>query len=152
MGTTCTAVALVNGSAWLAHVGDTRLYLIRDGSAYRMTQDHSATMDLVKRGLLTLSEADHHEERNVILRAVGTRDQLDAATWKDPFPVHPGDRLLICSDGFYEMVPDEEIGRICSAAPDSVQACEALLNTALERDGSDNITVAVLRVAAEAGV
>ena len=63
MGTTCTAIAVVNGCTWLAHVGDTRLYLVRDGSAYRMTQDHSATMDLVKRGLLTLAQADRHPER-----------------------------------------------------------------------------------------
>ena len=151
MGTTCTAIALVNGSAWLAHVGDTRLYLVRDGSAYRMTQDHSATMDMVTRGLLTLSEADHHEERNVILRAVGTREKLEPAIWQDPFPVQPGDRLLICSDGFYETVADEEIGRISTAAAGSVQACEALLALAMERDGSDNITVAVLLVAAEGG-
>jgi len=144
MGTTCTAIVVVDGSAWLVHVGDTRLYLVRDGSAYRMTQDHSATMDLVKRGLLTLAEADHHEERNVILRAVGTRDKVEATTWKDPFPVRPGDRLVICSDGFYETVPDEEIGRICSEAPASVQACQSLLDLALERDGSDNITVAVM--------
>ena len=148
MGTTCTAMAVVNGGAWLAHVGDTRLYLVRDGSAYRMTQDHSATMDLVKRGLLTLSEADHHEERNVILRAVGTREHVEATTWQDPFPVQPGDRFLICSDGFYETVPDEEIGRICSTSGGSAQTCEALLNVALERDGSDNITVAVLCVEA----
>jgi protein phosphatase len=149
MGTTCTAVVVVNGSAWLAHVGDTRLYLVRGGNAYRMTQDHSATMDLVKQGLLTLSEADHHEERNVILRAVGTRDQVEATTWKDPFPLQPGDRLLICSDGFYETVPDEEIGQICSVPSGSRQICEALLKVALERDGSDNITVAVLAVEAE---
>jgi len=149
MGTTCTAMAVVNGGAWLAHVGDTRLYLVRNSSAYRMTQDHSATMDLVKRGLLTLSEADHHEERNVILRAVGTREHVEAATWKDPFPLQPGDRLLICSDGFYETIPDEEIGRICSTSGGSVQACEALVNLALDRDGSDNITVAVLFVGSE---
>jgi protein phosphatase len=146
MGTTCTAMAVVQGGAWLAHVGDTRLYLVRDGGAYRMTQDHSATMDLVKQGLLTLSEADHHEERNVILRAVGTREHVEATTWKDPFPVQPGDRLVICSDGFYETVADEEIGRICSSSGRSAQICEALLNLALERDGSDNLTVAVLCV------
>jgi protein phosphatase len=149
MGTTCTAVAVVNGGAWLTHVGDTRLYLIRDGSAYRMTQDHSATMDLVKRGLLTLAEADHHEERNVILRAVGTREKVEAATWADPFPVRAGDRLLVCSDGFYETVPDEDIGAICSSAGGSAQACQMLLDTALERDGSDNLTVAVLYMAPE---
>jgi protein phosphatase len=74
---------------------------------------------------------------------------VEAATWADPFPVKPGDRLLVCSDGFYETVPDEEIGAICSAASGSAQACQTLLNTALERDGSDNLTVAVLCIAAE---
>ena len=112
-----------------------------------MTQDHSATMNLVKRGILTLAEADRHKERNLILRAVGTRERVDMAAWQDSFPVRPGDRLLICSDGFYQAVPDEEIGRICSASQNSAQACKVLLNTALERDGSDNITVAMLSVA-----
>jgi protein phosphatase len=106
-------------------------------------------MDLVKQGLLTLSEADHHEERNVILRAVGTRDHVEATTWKEPFPLQPGDRLLICSDGFYETVADDEIGRICSTSGRSAQTCEALLNVALERDGTDNLTVAVLSVEAK---
>jgi serine/threonine protein phosphatase PrpC len=146
MGTTCTAMAVVNGGAWLAHVGDTRLYLVRDGVTYRMTQDHSVTMDLVKKGLLTLAEADHHEERNVILRAVGTREHVEATTWEKPFSVQSGDRLLICSDGFYECVPDDEIGRICSTSNTSAQACETLLKLALERNGSDNVTVAVLCV------
>jgi protein phosphatase len=146
MGTTCTAIAVVNGCAWLAHVGDTRLYLVRDGSTYRMTQDHSATMDLVKRGLLTLAQADRHPERNLILRAVGVRDKLDATTWHDGFPVRTGDRLIIGSDGFYETLDDHEIGSICTIATTSAHACELLLKTALERDGSDNLTVAVLFV------
>jgi serine/threonine protein phosphatase PrpC len=150
MGTTCTAIAVVNGGAWLAHIGDTRLYLIRDRTAYRMTQDHSATMDLVKKGLLTLSEADHHAGRNVILRAVGTREHVEATTWNKPFSVLPGDRLLICSDGFYETMADEEIACICSTPTGSAQTCEALLKLALERDGSDNLTVALLCVGREA--
>ena len=149
MGTTCTAMVVVNGGAWLAHVGDTRLYLVRDRNAYRMTQDHSATMDLVNKGLLTLSEADHHEERNVILRAVGTREHVEPATWQKPFSVQPGDRLLICTDGLYETMADEELACICSMSTGSAQACQALLSLALERDGSDNLTVAVLCVEPE---
>lgn len=146
MGTTCTAAAVVNGLAWLAHVGDSRMYLVREGRAYRMTQDHSATMELVKRGLLTLAEADHHEERNVILRALGTHERLEVATWKDPFPLHAGDRLVLCSDGLYQAIPDDEFGEICTRQATSAQACDALLRAALDRDGSDNITVAALYV------
>jgi PPM family protein phosphatase len=146
MGTTCTAAAVVDGLAWLAHVGDSRMYLVREGSAYRMTQDHSATMDLVNRGLLTLAEADHHEARNVILRALGTHERLEVDTWKDPFPLRAGDRLVLCSDGLYETIPDDEIGDICARQETSAQACDSLLRAALDRDGTDNITVAVLYV------
>ncbi|MCX6629832.1 MAG: protein phosphatase 2C domain-containing protein, partial [Candidatus Solibacter sp.] len=81
MGTTCTAVAVVNGLAYSAHVGDSRAYLIRGDDIYCMTEDHSATMQLVKQGMLTLSEARNHEERNVILRAMGTRAELEVACW-----------------------------------------------------------------------
>lgn len=147
MGTTCTAVAVINGFAWLAHVGDSRLYLVRAGCAYRMTQDHSATMELVNRGLLTLAEADRHQERNVILRAVGTQERLEVSTWKDPFPLRPGDRLVLCSDGLYETIPDHELGEICTRQQTSAQACDELIRVALERDGTDNMTVAILYVA-----
>ena len=82
----------------------------------------------------------------MILRAVGVRDKLEATTWRDGFPVRPGDRLIIGSDGFYETLADDEIGSICTAAPTSAEACEKLLKTALHRDGSDNLTVAVLFV------
>ena len=146
MGTTCTAVAVVDGAAWLAHVGDSRLYLVRGGAAYRMTQDHSAAMELVAQGLLTLAEADHHEQRNVILRAVGTRERVEVTTWKDPFPLRPGDSLVLSTDGLHETIRDEEIAEIAMRAADCRDACQLLLRLALERDGSDNITVAVLRV------
>jgi protein phosphatase len=146
MGTTCTAVAVVGGAAWLAHVGDSRLYLVRGGTAYRMTQDHSAAMELVAQGLLTLAEADHHEQRNVIVRAVGTRERLEVTTWKDPFPLLPGDSLVLSTDGMHETLRDEEIGDIAGRTADCRDACQLLLRLALERDGSDNITVAVLRV------
>ena len=146
MGTTCTAVAAADGAAWLGHVGDSRLYLVRGGAAYRMTQDHSATMEMVKQGLITLAEADRHEGRNVILKAVGTRESLEVSGWKDPFPLHAGDLLVLCTDGLYESIPDEDFARLCGGCAVSDEVCEALLGAALERDGSDNITVAALRV------
>jgi PPM family protein phosphatase len=145
MGATCVAAAVARGLAWLAHVGDSRLYLVRGGGAYRMTQDHSAAMELVRLGVLTLDQADHHENRNLILRAVGTRQDLEISTWKQPFPLQVGDRLVLCSDGMYESIPDREIAEL-SATNNATAACAALVQLALERDGTDNITVAVLRV------
>lgn len=151
MGTTCTAVAVVEGLAWVAYVGDTRLYLVRGGGAYRMTQEHSATMEMVKRGLLTLREADRHEERNVILRAVGTRERLEVSTWEEAFPLRAGDSLVVCSDGMYAGIADQEIADICARCRAAADACAEFVQVALERDGSDNITVAVLRVLAPGG-
>jgi PPM family protein phosphatase len=95
--------------------------------------------------VLTLDQADHHENRNLILRAVGTRQDLEISTWKQPFPLQVGDRLVLCSDGMYESIPDREIAEL-SATNNATAACAALVQLALERDGTDNITVAVLRV------
>ncbi|MDX2153442.1 MAG: PP2C family serine/threonine-protein phosphatase [Bryobacteraceae bacterium] len=146
MGTTCTAVAAINGLVYSAHVGDSRVYLIRGQQAYRMTEDHSAPMALVQKGLLTLAQASHHEDRNVILRAMGTYDKLEVSTWKEPFPLRPGDRMVLCSDGFHDSVADEEIGALASRHNSAPESCRALLDLALQRDGADNITVAVLAV------
>lgn len=148
MGTTCTAIAVLGGLAYSAQVGDSRIYLIRGGGAYRMTEDHSATMQLVDRGLLTLEEASRHEHRNMILRAMGTRDKLDVSVWREPFPVRANDCFVLCSDGLYDVVSDNEIGALSTAAATPEEACRALLNAALSRDCTDNVTAAVVRIGA----
>jgi len=143
MGTTCTALVLQNGTAISAHVGDSRLYLVREGSIYLMTEDHSAVMEMVKAGLITLEQARHHPEKNVILRAMGSHPEVEVTTWQEPFPVKAGDRFLLCSDGLYDLVEDEEIKRIVMlSAPQT--ACESLIALAKERGGHDNITVGVV--------
>ena len=143
MGTTCTALVLQNGTAISAHVGDSRLYLVRDGSIYLMTEDHSAVMEMVKAGLITLDQARHHPEKNVILRAMGSHQKVEVTTWQEPFPVRAGDRFLLCSDGLYDLVEDEEIKRIVTlSAPQT--ACENLIALAKERGGHDNITVGIV--------
>jgi len=145
MGTTCTAVAVVNGMAYSAHVGDSRVYLVRAEQIYCMTEDHSAPMEMVKQGMLTLAEARNHEERNVILRAMGTRPQLEVALWTTPFPLRQDDRLLLCSDGLYEKIDDRELASVAAAhAPE--QACRELIRIAIERVSSDNVTVAILQL------
>jgi protein phosphatase len=145
MGTTCTAVAVVNGLAYSAHVGDSRVYLVRGDQIYCMTEDHSATMEMVKQGMLTLAEAKNHEERNVILRAMGTRPELEVALWTTPFPLRTEDRLLLCSDGLYEKLDDRELASVASARPPA-EACRELIRIAIERVSSDNVTVAILQL------
>jgi protein phosphatase len=146
MGTTCTALVLRNGTALAAHVGDSRLYLVRNGQVYLMTEDHSAVMEMVKQGLLSLEEARHHPDKNVILRALGSQSKVDVTIWQEPFPVKEGDRFLLCTDGLYDLVEDREILEIVSS--DSAhRVCERLIALAKERGGYDNITVAFVGIA-----
>jgi protein phosphatase len=143
MGTTCTALVLQNGSALAAHVGDTRLYMIRDTQIYLMTEDHSAVMEMVKRGWLSLDQARHHPDKNVILRALGSHPEVEVTIWESPLPVRKGDRFLLCSDGLYDLVEDEEIKKIAMASSPNA-ACQNLIALAKQRGGHDNITVAIV--------
>jgi protein phosphatase len=149
MGTTCVAVAICDGHAHAASVGDSRLYLLRDGGIYRMTHDDSAVGELVARGLLTRSEARHHADRNVILRALGTHGDVQVSHWDQPLPVRGGDAFVLCSDGLSDLLEDEEIAGIV-ANRHGAEACQALVALAKARGGHDNITVALLRISAHA--
>jgi protein phosphatase len=145
MGTTCTALVLQNGSAISAHVGDSRLYLVREGAIHLLTEDHSAVMEMVKAGLITHEQARHHPEKNIILRAMGSHADVEVTTWQEPFPVKAGDRFLLCTDGLYDLVDDEEIGRIVTLS-EPQSACENLIALAKVRGGHDNITVGIVCV------
>ncbi|MEW5983149.1 MAG: protein phosphatase 2C domain-containing protein [Acidobacteriota bacterium] len=145
MGTTCTALVLRGDAAECAHVGDTRLYLVRQSRIYRMTEDHSAVRSLVARGLLSAGDAAHHADRNVILRALGTHPTVEVTTWREPFPTRIGDCFVLSSDGLHDVVDDDEIREIVCAG-DGVSACERLVGLARSRGGPDNITVAIVRI------
>ncbi|HEV3469056.1 MAG TPA: Stp1/IreP family PP2C-type Ser/Thr phosphatase [Pyrinomonadaceae bacterium] len=145
MGTTCTALALRGRSAFAAHVGDSRLYLVRDGGAYQLSEDHSHVMELVRHGLITKEEARTHEDKNVILRALGTTPEVEVSAVR-PLEVRPGDFFLLSSDGLHDLVRDEEIGRAVAEAEDVHAACERLIALAKERGGHDNITVGLAGV------
>ncbi len=143
MGTTCTALVLRGELAYSAHVGDSRCYLIRNGGIYLMTEDHSMVMELVRQGALTREEARQHADRNLILRSLGTQPDVEVALWEEPFPVRTHDRFLLCTDGLYDLVRDEEIHSVAGAlAPQA--ACDRLVQMARDRGGYDNITVSVL--------
>jgi protein phosphatase len=146
MGTTCTALAIEGRLAHSAHVGDSRLYLIRSGAIYQMTEDHSLPAELVRRGELTRSAAARHPDRNKILRAMGSRPTLQVATWSRPLPIHSGDCFVLCSDGLHNSVADHEL-RDAAESGDAAAACRNLVATARRRGGYDNITVAIVRIA-----
>ncbi len=149
MGTTCTALVLHEGCAFLAHVGDSRLYMLRSGEIYQMTEDHSAVMEMVKLGILTHEEARHHADKNIILRALGTNPEVEPSMWEQPMTVHTGDQFLLCSDGLCDLVQDDEIKDTLVSMDDQYAACERLIKRAKELGGHDNITVGIVGIRPE---
>lgn len=143
MGTTCTALAILDGEAVCAHVGDTRVYLVRDAQAYTMIEDHSSVRAMEVQGAIDHQQARRHADRHVLLRAVGTHPDVEVSSWQQSFPVRAGDRFVVCTDGLYTLVADEELGQIVSGG-DPEHACAQLVALAKERGGDDNITVAVI--------
>ncbi len=147
MGTTCTALLLQDNLAYSAHVGDSRIYLLRNGGIYLVTEDHSQVFEMVKAGLITLGEARHHPDKNVITRALGRQPRVEVAVWPQPMPVHPGDGFLLCSDGLCDVLEDDEMNSVASAH-NAADGCEELIRLAKSRGASDNLTVAVLKLVA----
>jgi PPM family protein phosphatase len=148
MGTTMT-VALVEGAeVTIGHVGDSRAYLVRDGSLEQLTEDHSLVNELLKSGKLTSQEAETHPQRSVITRAVGTDPDVDV----DAFIVtaREGDVFLLCSDGLTDMVNDDDILDVVERHHDDLdRATKSLISAANRGGGEDNITVIAFTIAAE---
>jgi PPM family protein phosphatase len=148
MGATCTVLVGVGGRAFLGHVGDSRLYLLRNGIISLLTEDHSAAMDLVRRGLVSPSQARSHERRNIVLRALGVDQRLAITEWDTPLSILPGDRFILCTDGLTNTVDDEEILNTAGDL-DCETACRSLIALATERRAADNVTAVVLDVFAQ---
>jgi serine/threonine protein phosphatase PrpC len=148
MGTTVIALVLLNDRAFAAHVGDSRLYRLRDRSLELLTIDHSQVMEMVKQGIISFEEARTHDDKNVILRAVGTQPVVEVEM-SDVFAVKPNDQFLLCSDGLCDMLEDAEIRQIWLDAKDVAGACEQMIEAAKRRGGNDNITVGIVRVTPE---
>lgn len=145
MGTTCTAAAIVQDSLYYVHVGDTRLYLIRDGQITKVTRDHSYVGRLVESGLISPEEAEKHPQRNILTAALGTNPELVIDSPSQPEPLRHEDVLLICTDGLWGQVRDPEILDAVDNKP-AEQAGRELIGLARERGGPDNITVEILRM------
>jgi PPM family protein phosphatase len=143
MGTTLVAMATRGNHAWVAHVGDSRCYRMRDGGLERLTHDHSLVDEQVRLGQLTPAQAETSPMRNVITRAVGTQDEVDADVIE--FAVAPGDLYLLASDGLMREVDDERIAGILRGSGQLEQTCAQLIRAANEAGGRDNITCVLAR-------
>lgn len=151
MGTTIVALAVFGDTAITAHVGDSRVYRLRDGRMEMLTLDHSQVMEMVRHGIITMEDARHHDDKNIILRAVGTQEKIDVEV-SAPFAVVPNDEFLLCSDGLSDMLADEEIASVWTSRRDLYTACERLIAEAKSAGGHDNITAGIVRVAPRAAV
>jgi protein phosphatase len=141
MGTTMTLLNVEDGIATIAHIGDSRAYLLRDGKLRQVTEDHTVAAEYVAQGQLSAEEAAAHPQRHMLLRTLGLTRFVNVDEVK--IDLSPGDRILLCSDGLTEMVRDDAIGKILAdGSPDEV--VWDLVETANEAGGVDNITVVVV--------
>ncbi|MBZ5705207.1 MAG: Stp1/IreP family PP2C-type Ser/Thr phosphatase [Acidobacteriia bacterium] len=148
MGTTCTAIALLGNQLYYAHVGDSRLYLVRNGSISRLTHDHSYVSRLVEHGVISSEEAESHPQRHILTAALGAGSEIAPETPEQPVALDAGDVLVLCTDGLWGVVHDDEIRSVVSSK-NPQEACRELVQTAKQRGGPDNITMQVLRVSAD---
>jgi PPM family protein phosphatase len=144
-GSTLTGVLALGEQLTIAHVGDSRAYLVhQDGNLEQLTRDHSLVKRLVELGQITTDEAAIHPQRNVLYRALGQGEPIDAEISTAPLP--PSGQLLICSDGLWGFVPDEEMSRIITTSPSPAEACQILVEAANQAGGPDNITAILVRL------
>jgi PPM family protein phosphatase len=145
MGTTMTAVIAFAGTSLLiAHVGDSRAYLLRDGHLERRTEDHSLVEELVREGRLTPEQAESHPQRAIVTRALGVDEDVDVDVYT--IDARAGDRIIVCSDGLTTMLREREVERLARSEDDPQRCAEKLVDAAVEAGGEDNVTVIVLDI------
>ncbi|MFZ5476420.1 MAG: Stp1/IreP family PP2C-type Ser/Thr phosphatase [Myxococcota bacterium] len=143
MGTTCLALLFDTGNAYVAHVGDSRGYLVREGRIEQLTEDHSLVNEKIRAGLLTPDQARTHKLKNIITRSLGYTEDVEIDI--QVRATRRGDRFLLCSDGLSNLVETAEIGEaVRSLTPQ--EAARHLVQLACERGGDDNITAVIARV------
>jgi serine/threonine protein phosphatase PrpC len=147
MGATLTAMWIVGDALSVAHVGDSRAYLLRTGMLQQLTSDHSLVAEQVRRGIISANEAEQSDMQSVLLRALGTQPQVEVDSEEQE--LFPRDVLLLCSDGLTRMVTEPEIAGTLQAETDPQKASERLIAIANENGGADNISVIVVRLESE---
>lgn len=144
MGTTLAVLKLRDNQAFIAHVGDSRVYHWREGHIQRLTRDHSLVEELIQNGGITSEQARNHPQRHILTRALGSVDSPQVAT--EQLTVVSGDRFVLCSDGLTGVLTDDEIGETIGKIDDLQTLAERLVETANEKGGPDNITVIIVEL------
>jgi len=144
MGTTLVLLHVYNGLTYLVNVGDSRAYLFRDGKLSQQTEDHSLLNDYLKSGRISPEEAETFPHKNVIIRALGIKKEVQVDIFK--IPPHRGDVFMMCSDGLSDMVPVDALEDILITTPDIRTVSKLLVREANQRGGNDNITVVLAQV------
>jgi len=144
MGSTIVALLVRQGKVSIAHVGDSRAYLLRDGQIRQLTSDHSLVMEQVRRGLMTMEEAERSSIQNIITRALGSEDNAEPDV--QDVGAASGDIFLLASDGLTKLVKENRLGEIATSAPSLEKACETLIAAARDAGGDDNITCLLVRI------
>jgi protein phosphatase len=144
MGTTSVTLLLYDNMVSLCHVGDSRLYLLRDGCLRQITEDHTVIQEMVGYGLYTQEQAQESEIKNVVTRAVGIADELQIDLQEEPMV--PGDTLLVCSDGLTDMVGDSQIEELLAGGTDLADKVQSLVDMANENGGDDNISAILVYI------
>lgn len=144
MGTTCTLLTIHDSQAHLAHVGDSRAYLLRDGELSQLTEDHTLVGRMVREGRLSQEEAEHHPQRNIIMRVLGVDSDVEVDILS--LDLIPNDQLLLCSDGLTSMIDVGLIRQTLESEPDAQAAADRLVQLANKAGGEDNITALVIHV------
>jgi PPM family protein phosphatase len=155
MGTTCTATYVRGNQAWVAHIGDSRIYHVHEGKVVWRSTDHTRVQKMVEMGMLTEAQAKEHPDANVVTRALGYSQLADGTVIEadvkpEPLPLAPGDSIVMCSDGLYDDVEDPEIGEAMQGRG-AQEAAEYLVRTSNGRSGHDNITCTVMHWGAMKG-
>lgn len=145
MGTTTSVLAVRNREGWLAHVGDSRIYMVREGDIKQLTDDHSLVATMVREGLLTVAEAETHPRRNVLQRSMGVAEDVEIDV-RGPIELREGDTFILCSDGLHGVVKEDELREVARLPIEA--AADEYLRRALDRGAPDNVTVIVARVEA----
>lgn len=145
MGTTCSCLAVIGNTAFVAHVGDSRIYLLRGGEIRQITEDHSLVASMVREGLLSAKEAETHPRRNVLQRSMGVSEQVEVDTLS--LEVQVGDKFILCSDGLHGVVKLDELGEVAGGPP--AEAAKEFVRRTLDRGAPDNITVVIAEIGAE---
>jgi serine/threonine protein phosphatase PrpC len=147
MGTTCTALSIVGRELCFAHVGDSRLYLVRPQTVTRLTRDHSYVGRLVESGIVRSEDAESHPQRHILTAALGSGKEIIPDQPEHPIPLAEGDTLVLCTDGLWSLVGEPDIASVIRSNTPA-ESCLALVKMALDRGGPDNVTVLVMRIAA----